>query len=250
MSSPQISCLCVTRKKKFQLERVIRCFKAQTYPNKDLLILYEDNDPITEQVISKIEDKSISSIKIPSNPKLTLGQLRNISIQECKGDFFCQWDDDDWYHRQRLEHQMNSILYSHKPASLLPYWIMFDAMDNQAYMSHMRLWEGSILCNKSLLKEDLAYAHYIRGEDQFFVDKLIAKNLVFPLVMPQLYIYTYDGNNTWDRSHFEFLFKYSQKLSDESSILLKHILEHKYNEQEGSDILSSVSFLESLRYVH
>jgi glycosyltransferase involved in cell wall biosynthesis len=249
MNLPAISCLCHTKNKKTILERAIRCFKAQTYPNKDLLIIFEDDNLIAPQVLSAIEDESISYLKIPTDPKLTLGQLRNIGVQKCKGDFFCVWDDDDWYHCQRLEHQLNSVLYSHKPASMMSYYLMFDAYENQAYLSHIRLYESSLLCNKATFKNDLMYAPLPKGEDTFLCNNLVSKNLVFPLVMPQLYIYIYHGSNTWHRGHFEFMFKYAQKLSEDSSFQIKNILDNKINEQEGSNILSSASFLTPLRYV-
>lgn len=249
MNLPAISCLCHTKNNKSLLERAIRCFKAQTYPKKDLLVIFEEDNLVAPDVLSAINDESISSLRIPTNPKLTLGEMRNIGVQQCKGDFFCVWDDDDWFHCQRLEHQMNSILLSHKPATMLSFFLMFDTHENQAYLSRIRLYEASLLCNKAVFKDDIMYAPLSKGEDTHLADKLASGNLVFPHVMPQLYVYTYHGSNTWDRGHFEFLFKYAQKLSEESSFLVKDILNNKISEKEGSYILSSPSFLKPLRYV-
>jgi glycosyltransferase involved in cell wall biosynthesis len=248
MNLPSITCLCITRGKKIQLERAIRCFKSQTYLNKDLLLVYEDDDPIADDVISNIKDSSISYLKVPAKPKLTLGELRNLSVQNCKGDFFCQWDDDDWYHNKRLECQMNGILNNHKAASLLTHWIMFDTFENQAYLSHINLWEGSILCDKSVFKDDVMYEQIPKGEDTFLIEKLKSKNHIYPLVMPQLYVYIFDGNNTFERDHFEAIYEISQKFSAESSLILKNIIENKIDEKTGSDILSSEMILSPLKY--
>jgi glycosyltransferase involved in cell wall biosynthesis len=248
MNLPSISCLCVTNGRKTELERAIRCFKAQSYPNKDLLIVCLDNDPIAGGVIGNINDPSISYLKVPSNLKLSLGELRNLSVQSCTGDFFCQWDDDDWYHNKRLEIQMNSILCSFKPACLLTHVFMFDTSENQAYLSHLNVWEGSILCDKSIFKDDIMYDQTPKAEDTYLKKNLESKNLIFPLIMPHLYTYVVHGKNTWDRDHFEPIFKYSQKFSEKSSLLLKHILDHEIDEHEGSDILGSDIILGPLKY--
>jgi len=249
MNLPTISCLCHTKNKRAILERAIRCFKAQTYRNKDLLIIFEDNNTIAPEVLADINDASISYLKIPSELKLSLGEQRNMAVQHCKGDYFCIWDDDDWYHSCRLEHQMNSILFSQKPSSMLSFYIMFDEYENQAYLSQIRLYESSLLCKKTVFNGDTIYAPLHKMEDTHLSNNLIAKNYVFPLVMPQLYIYNYHGNNTWHREHFEFMFKYAQKLSEEASFKIKDIMDNKLNEVEGSEYLSSASFLASLRYV-
>jgi glycosyltransferase involved in cell wall biosynthesis len=34
--------------------------------------------------------------------KLTLGELRNISVREADGEYVCVWDDDNWYGSNRL----------------------------------------------------------------------------------------------------------------------------------------------------
>src|SRR6187399_197150 len=107
---PLISCLCITRNKIPLLKRAIHCFRNQTYPNKELILVFEDNDNDTKSFVKRLKDKNISIYEIPSTPKLSLGELRNISIHKCKGEYFCQWDADDWYHNRRLETQIDYIL--------------------------------------------------------------------------------------------------------------------------------------------
>jgi len=41
---------------------------------------------------------------------LSLGKLRNLAVEECRGDYVCQWYNVDWYHRKRLEEQMRVII--------------------------------------------------------------------------------------------------------------------------------------------
>ena len=47
ISLPLISCICITRNRPGYLSKAIVCFKQQTYPNKELVILYEEDDLLT-----------------------------------------------------------------------------------------------------------------------------------------------------------------------------------------------------------
>ena len=68
---PLISCICVTREKPSLLKRAIDCFLAQTYPNKELVILYEDDDYATEELVGAgfPDNSSIRLSKVPAYPK-------------------------------------------------------------------------------------------------------------------------------------------------------------------------------------
>lgn len=125
---PLISCVCVTHNRPNMLERVIKCFEYQTYNNKQLVIVYEELDKLTKAYIdSHTFSNNIKIIMISlSIPKLTLGELRNISIQKSDGEYICQWDDDDWYSCERLEIQLKYLLKMKKSASILLRWIIYD----------------------------------------------------------------------------------------------------------------------------
>jgi glycosyltransferase involved in cell wall biosynthesis len=247
-STPLISCLCITHNNLAQLQRAINCFKSQTYPNKELLILYEsDNDQLRNRVETD-PDESIYFVEVPAVPKLTLGQLRNIAVEKCNGDLFCQWDDDDWYASNRLEVQMEAVTQNWKPASMLVYWLMYDSCANQAYLSPFRLWEGSILCKKAIITQECNYASLVKGEDTILLGKLIENNSIFPVVKPNLYIYVFHGNNTWNYKHFNHFYKRGQKLSGAASDLVKDILEGRYTVEEGTLLLNSPAFLKEVNF--
>src|SRR6185503_6214400 len=196
---PLISCLCVTRKRIKSLKRAVDCFVHQTYPNKELLILFEDDDPETKEFSLTLNNQHIRCIEVAANPKLTLGELRNISIKESKGEYFCQWDDDDWYHCERLSFQMNILEISKKKASALAYWLMYDTVKKEAYFSFPTAWAGSLLCKKEITNDAILYPSLSKGEDLHLLLALIQKNYLIPLIAPSLYIYTNSGNNTWER---------------------------------------------------
>jgi len=240
-SQPLISCLCVTRKKPDLLKRATRSFLDQTYKKKELVIVYEDDDHSTGDFLDRIPDDKIKKIKVKKSKGLTLGGLRNLSVQKCDGEYFCQWDDDDWSHCNRLEFQMNVIRESKMPACLMIHWLIFDAVENQAYVSNRRPWEGSLLCKKSLITDDLKYDDTAKGEDTILIKKLFSKNLIFPVIMPKLYIYVFHGKNVWEREHWEKIFRAGRKLSAESNKIIKDILNGKYSGEKASTLLDQMT---------
>ena len=223
------------------MQRAIGCFQAQSYRNRELLILYEDDDCPTREYVAGISDPGISKIEVPGSPKLTLGRLRNLAIEKCHGEYFCQWDDDDWFHQKRVEFQMRVIQESRMPASIMMHWLVYEMMEGQAYVSNRRPWEGSILCKKSLIGEEIKYDDLVKGEDTNLIKRLFSRSLIFPIIMPKLYIYVYHGENTWEYQHWKPIFEAGTRLSVSSSRLISDILSGRYSEKEASELLDQIS---------
>jgi glycosyltransferase involved in cell wall biosynthesis len=248
-SLPLISCLCVTRGKPEKLRRAIDCFFAQKYSNKELVVVYEDDDPATHLVAQSLISAGradLIAVRARTSPKMMLGELRTLAVERSRGEYFCQWDDDDWYHNERLLLQLAALSSSRSRACILTHWLMFDEMHHQAYCSHRRLWEGSILCRKDVATSELQYPAEAKGEDNIFTQGLVARGYVHPLLAPGLYIYTVHGKNTWPRDHFEWNFSRAQKLSKETSRLIGDILAGRYSIAEASAHLSSEDLLGQL----
>lgn len=243
---PKISCLCISQNSVELIKRTINCFKAQTYPAKELIILYESDNSSTKYFLKENLYEEVYFYEIPSHPKLTLGALRNISIEKCSGEYFCQWDDDDWYASNRLEVQYKAIVHNSKAASMLAYWLMYDHIGEQAYLSSFRLWEGSILCKRSLVDNNIKYADLTRSEDTSLLKQLIDGNHIFPIIKPNLYIYTFHGSNTWGYDHFKIFFKKSLKLSSNASEIVRNVLNEHNSVRIGTEMLNSEDFLQEV----
>jgi glycosyltransferase involved in cell wall biosynthesis len=238
--NPLISCLCVTRGRTKLLGRAIASFRDQVYQNKELVVVYESDDAGTREFLGAVRDDNMKIIEAPPYPGLTLGELRNLSVSESGGEYFCQWDDDDWSHRERLSFQMDVVRKSGLRASILMHWLIFDDTSKKAYVSPRRLWEGSLLCEKALTGEGLRYDVRRRGEDTRLVTELFRRGAVFPVMMPKLYIYVYHGDNAWSREHWARIFSASKGLSDESSLIINDILECLYTGEEASRMLDGI----------
>lgn len=247
-TTPLVSCLCVTREKPVFLKRAIQCFLSQSYPNKELLIVYEDDDPATRRAAKSISHDSIRTLEVPSFPKMTLGELRNLSIKACTGDYFCQWDDDDWYHNMRIEAQMDALLRSHKRASVLAYWLIYDTINNDAFLSIPNPWPGTVLCHKQFFLEGLQYESRSKSEDTAYLIELMRLKCIVPVVMPSLYIYSYHARNTWGMQHFVKMFANSQRMSPEVTELFRKIFNGEIDNDQASDLLMGETVLAGIDY--
>jgi glycosyltransferase involved in cell wall biosynthesis len=201
--SPLISCLCVTRDRVDLLSRAIECFQRQTWPNRELVILCEDDDSGTVRFLEQVEDERIQVHIIPAQTKLSLGALRNLSIEHANGQYICQWDDDDWYHPQRLALQLQNLEANGKEACVLARWLIYDGQMDKAWCSNGRLWEGSLLCSKVLIQGSTRYANTSTGEDTYLIEQLYIEDQITVYDQPDLYVYIYSGRNTWDDLHFQ-----------------------------------------------
>ncbi|MEN5197009.1 glycosyltransferase family A protein [Sphingobacterium faecium] len=245
---PLISCLCLTRNRPIFLEKSIRCFLLQTYANKELVILYLEDDIATKKVLNTIKDNRIVSFAIDPKLNLTTGELRNLSIQYCNGDYFCQWDDDDWNHCERLQIQMDGILKSKKSASILTKWFIYDLKKKQVFLSCNGPWAGSLLCSKKLINRNIKYPNRDKKEDSIFLGKLLKLNCLYPIQVPQLYIYVFHGNNTWDEEHFRKMFARSKKMTKEINDMVDAIISDKIPGEEGALLLNSSQVLKEIDY--
>lgn len=238
-----ISCICVTRGKPQMLKRALVCFTAQSYPKKELVIVYEDDDISTEELIKEAEIDArddIQVLRVNSVPKTTLGELRNMAINAARGEFICQWDDDDWYHEDRLTEQYQIVKKHNSAGIVMTQWLVYNCIDNQAYISNIRIWEGSVLCKKVIL-QSVPYENKSIGEDTATIDYLHAHNYLHLLNnFPRLYIYVYHGSNTWNFEHWNEIFECSTALSSKHSQYIADILQGKYSVHEGSLLLNKI----------
>lgn len=241
-ATPLISCLCVTRGRPDLLARAIRCFQAQRWPARELLIVYESDDAPTRAFLSTLADPMIRVVEVPASPKLTLGELRNLAIDAARGRWFCQWDDDDWYHRDRLAAQWAVLRQARKAACVLMHWLVFDTTTGRAFISPRWHWEGSILCDREARSDGLRYASAARAEDTPFVQALAQRGELVPLVRPGLYIYVYHRRNVWDYTHWQanILDRSPHELAAADAVRIGAILDGACSVAEGSAAIDAL----------
>lgn len=188
-------------------KHAVACFQRQTYPNRELVVVVDNPDSALIKHIDTLEDERIRLILLP-NERKTLGELRNISLEHARGDYICQWDDDDLYDPTRIETQLSALQTSGASACFLSRWTLWWPAVNKLAISQARLWEGSILGRKAALPK---YPPIRRGEDTEMVSILSEREPVISIDAPDLYIYIHHGNNTFNEQHFFQMFHFSKK---------------------------------------
>jgi glycosyltransferase involved in cell wall biosynthesis len=118
---PKISAVCCTFGRFKCVERVMNCFLAQDYPNKELIIYNTDVDSpydITQSNFNfTIVNRNIDSIT--NEPYTNVGAIRRDALMFASGDYVITWDDDDiflpHFMSQAIERMKETGLPSFKP---------------------------------------------------------------------------------------------------------------------------------------
>lgn len=203
-----VSCLMVTRGNPQMVAQAMHSFLKQTHPAKELVIVADADDNVAlRQLVALARTDAIRLIEV-SQPGLRLGDLRNIAVDEARGDYVCQWDDDDVYHPERLALQLKILLSHQVAATLLSRWTIWWPRERRLAVSNQRLWEGTLLCRKSAMPR---YPSLSRGEDTDLVDALKRSAKIISIDAPFLYLYVVHGNNTFDAGHFDTMYRHASE---------------------------------------
>ncbi len=222
---PKISCLLVTAKNRFQfLRKSIQCYLDQTYPNKELVIVNEGPTSYQKEIedyVLKINRLDIRLIWL--NGDYSLGSLRNISMGVADGEYFCQWDDDDFCLPNRL---MCQYIYLTKfpdaKTCFLADQLQYFFNSQELYWNDWKrygsgnLFEYSLIPGTILSKNEIGVKypsdgkHCKAGEDSVFANRLIEKNsksIILMQGMGLMHVYTHHGVNVYDLEHHKMIYK-------------------------------------------
>lgn len=203
---PLVSALLITKDRKEQALRAIECFLAQTHPAKELIIIDEGGREL-EQAIQEMNSPLLSYHR--NEKKKNLGALRNWAVRLAKGDYICQWDDDDLYHPHKISYQLALCNKKKADACFLLRELLLDGKRKTVAISDYRLWEGTLLARKDKM---FSYPAWRKGEDYWVVHRLAQRGTLVALDFPELYLYTYHGSNTWNERHFAQLWGKASKI--------------------------------------
>lgn len=197
---PLVSCLMVSRGGIFPARFAIDAFLRQTYSQRELVMICDTRDAPLEHYVEALGD---DRIRFVATEPATLGELRNRSIAEAKGDIVAQWDDDDLCHPDRLAIQVAALRNGKAQAVFLLRWLMWWPARRWLAISGQRIWEGSMLARREAVPD---YPALFRAEDTAMVTELRAAHSIQAIDAPHAYCYIAHGGNTWNAAHMEMLF--------------------------------------------
>ena len=187
--------------------RSFRSFCNQDYPDKELVVITDADNSYSHRIEDHIRTVGREDVKcVALNTKQTLGFLRNISLQRASGPLVCQWDDDDINHPRRLSIQVDAMKSVGAKASFLrDNFHLFCDTRKLYWCDWMRsttcpAFPGSLLAYKDVVP---CYPDaFARHEDSAVQEALLANTRTAMLSgFGYLYIYTFNGSNTFERTH-------------------------------------------------
>lgn len=105
-----IACVCLTiATRKDFLQIAVECFRKQTYPNTELVIVA---DPDCDEAWMRTLAPEATIVMCPE--KFVIGKKRNIGCEHSSGAFISGWDDDDFSGPDRLEVQHSFLTTKRK----------------------------------------------------------------------------------------------------------------------------------------
>lgn len=115
-----ISCIMPTRGRADLVERAVADFRAQNYPDRELIIVHD----LDSDLPPGIAGDDVRIIRAREN---SIGGKRNQAVEAARGDIIAQWDDDDWYGPGRLSVQAAPIVDGSADVTALNDILFFDA---------------------------------------------------------------------------------------------------------------------------
>jgi mannosyltransferase OCH1-like enzyme len=218
--APTVSCLMVTKDRSSTARRAIACFRTQTYPNLELVVVEDGTDDALERHIHELDDPRIRHHRLPPEGR-TLGELRNEAVDRATGPYVSQWDDDDLYDPERIETQMAAILSLGAEACFLARERLWWPARRKLAISCARLWEGSMVCAKDRLPR---YPALRRGEDTPVAEEVARTCRVVSVDAPELYTYVCHGGNTFNEAHFAEHFDVATEIWSEPGAYAERLL--------------------------
>jgi glycosyltransferase involved in cell wall biosynthesis len=223
----RVSCLMVTRDRLVLAKRAIRCFAAQTYANRELVVVCDGEPRIRHGLERYAAALGLTNVSFIHEPRtdMTLGALRNVAMAQASGDILCQWDDDDCYHPDRIRGQLAHMLKDGGRACFLTDQLHYREDDNSVRwidwtFGGMGIRDHLIPGTLMMFRDDrFRYPENgpeaRRGEDSVLLNALCDTVAVSAAKdLGHLYLYTYHGLNTFSQDHHHRMAMFGRSFFD------------------------------------
>jgi O-antigen biosynthesis protein len=191
-----VTCVMPTSDRRRFVPHAIQYFLHQTYPNRELLILDDGADSVSDLVP---HTDQIRYVRLEH--RHSLGAKRNLGCELARGEIIAHWDDDDWSADWRLAYQVAALAKHPVPAVCGVSQVLFaDARTGRAWTYHQpavhRAWlSGGTLCYHKALWRRFPFKELTEGEDTEFI-RAVPESSVVRLTNNRCYVATVHAGNT------------------------------------------------------
>ena len=210
---PLVSCVMPTHNRGLFVPQAVRCFLAQDYPNKELVVV----DDGTERV-EAVVPAGTAIRYVGVDRRLTLGEKRNLGIEMSGGDIIAHWDDDDWYAPGYLTRMVREVLQGGSDTLAgVSHYLVLMLESGQLKVCRSAGPAGASFCFRRQLWAQHHYRSVNRAEDYFFLEdarpsvRCVADPELFAVVRHRGHTWTSDKGGDVDR-RLERLRSYSRPL--------------------------------------
>lgn len=161
-----VSCIMPTANRRGFVSGAIREFLSQDYPNRELVIIDDGYDAVSDLVPP---GGQVRYYRLDS--KRTIGEKRNIAANAANGEVICHWDDDDYHGKGFLSDVVGRL--DSTAADLTGYYSMYfiDEDNERAWLYRYCSQDftiGTSMCYRKDLWERIRFKHQPIGEDCTF----------------------------------------------------------------------------------
>jgi glycosyltransferase involved in cell wall biosynthesis len=201
-SAPRVSCIMPTGNRRSFLPLALTCFEAQDYPNKELIIVDDGQEPVSDMMEPKHNVRYLHL-----NQRRSIGHKRNLASECASGEILIHWDDDDWYGMQRISRQAEPIIAGVSDMSGLETRWILDLLHGQFWtispLLHQRMFVGDIhggtlAYARAVWDRGVRYPDASLAEDASFLQQALRLRMRLTRVPnEELFVYSRHDSNAW-----------------------------------------------------
>jgi glycosyltransferase involved in cell wall biosynthesis len=109
---PLVSVILTTRDRPSFFETALACYRHQTYPNRELIVV-DDGD---RYPVEAAQLEALGGRLMRAEPGTPLGTKLNLGCETARGAFCQKMDDDDWYAPLFVETLVEALLHGWRDA--------------------------------------------------------------------------------------------------------------------------------------
>lgn len=144
INNPLISCICVSLGDSKKLKKSISQFISQTYDQKELIIVFKDFNGKKKKLLNNYHKYNIFGFEL----NCSIDQMFDYGFSKINGRYICLWEETNWYHAAKIQYQYHAIVLRKVPICLVNYIVLFDSIEEKAYISAKKIWLETLMCEK------------------------------------------------------------------------------------------------------
>lgn len=190
--TPLVSCMIVTRDRPGFFRQALRCYAAQNYPRKELVVVDDGERPVGA-LCDGIPDVTYVRLKSPT----PTGTKMNLAVEIGRGDIVQKFDDDDYYAPGFLRAAVARMRRARRPDTLVVAccFAVLIAGESRLYFSGHGWSAGGSMCFRRALWQRAPFRDVYWSTDRFFIEDTAPP--IARVCHGDRYVVVRHGRNNW-----------------------------------------------------